>query len=305
MEQLKCEMAEQRDVFTSERELDRAVRARIAELTQALTRDVRARLVQERGFSAVAQASQKTLPEDVAMLHASPEEMAQMEKALRPLSRKLAARLARRRAGRRVGALDMRRTLRSSLASGGVPLEVHFRPPHPRKPDLVVLADISGSVSMFARFTLYLVHALSSEFSKVRSFVFVDGLEEVTRFFDDAADPAEAVRLIEQHANAVAFDGHSDYGNALSVFAAEFLDAVSPHSTVLILGDARNNYHQARPEHLEAIARRAKAVHWLNPEPRAYWNSGDSVMGQYARSVTSVQECSTLRQLEAFVGTLS
>ena len=101
--------------------------------------------------------------------------------AIQPLTRKLAVRLARKRRHGRRGPLDFRSTVRHSLSTGGVPLDPRFRYPRPAKPEIMVIADISGSVASFARFTLHLVYAISSQFSKVRSFVFIDGIDEVTQ----------------------------------------------------------------------------------------------------------------------------
>ena len=280
-------------------------RARVEMLKAEIEREIRERLVEDRGSQALAKSVRKPLPEDVDVMHANREEMAQLERALRPLSRKLAVRLARRRRRRRRGPVDLRHTVRRSLSTGGVPIDLRFKPPRPNKPEIIVIADISGSVASFARFTLHLVHAISSQFSKVRSFVFVDGIDEVTRLFEGADDPADAVARINAEADVIAFDGHSDYGRALSVFHDRYARDVTRRSTVLILGDARNNYHQAHPEVLADLHHRARAVYWLNPEPVGYWNSGDSVINQYAPHCDRVIECRTLRQLEAFVGELA
>ncbi|MGC1419326.1 MAG: VWA domain-containing protein, partial [Acidimicrobiales bacterium] len=214
-------------------------------------------------------------------------------------------RLARKRRRRRRGPVDLRHTVRRSLSTGGVPIDLRFKPPRPSKPEIIVIADISGSVASFARFTLHLVHAISSQFSKVRSFVFVDGLDEVTSLFDGADDPSDAVARINSEADVIAFDGHSDYGRAFLTFHEHFADAVTMRTTILILGDARNNYHQAHAEVLADLRYRAKALYWLNPEPTSYWNSGDSIVNQYAPYCDRVIECRTLRQLEAFVGELA
>ena len=280
-------------------------RARIDLLKAEIERVIRERLVEDRGAEALAKSVRKPLPEDLDVMHANRDEMAQLERALRPLSRKLAVRLARRRRRRRRGPVDLRHTVRRSLSTGGVPIDLRFKPPHPAKPEIFVIADISGSVASFARFTLHLVHAISSQFSKVRSFVFVDGLDEVTRLFDGVDDPAEAVAKINAEADVIAFDGHSDYGRALLSFHDRFAKDVTRRSTILILGDARNNYHQAHAEVIADLKYRARAVYWLNPEPTAYWNSGDSIVNQYAPYCERVIECRTLRQLEAFVGELS
>ncbi|HEY5104684.1 MAG TPA: VWA domain-containing protein [Acidimicrobiales bacterium] len=281
------------------------VTARIEQLKAEIEREIRERLVEDRGSQALAKSVRKPLPEDLDVMHANREEMAQLERALRPLSRKLAVRLARKRRRRRRGPVDLRHTVRKSLSTGGVPIDLRFKPPRPAKPEIFVIADVSGSVASFARFTLHLVHAISSQFSKVRSFVFVDGLDEVTRLFDGVEDPAEAVARINAEADVIAFDGHSDYGRALVVFHERYARDLTKRSTVLILGDGRNNYHQAHAEILADLHYRAKAVYWLNPEPTSYWNSGDSIISQYAPYCNRVIECRTLRQLEAFVGELA
>jgi uncharacterized protein with von Willebrand factor type A (vWA) domain len=277
----------------------------VEKLKAEIERVIRERLVDDRGVQALAKSVRKPLPEDLDVMHANRDEMAQLERALRPLSRKLAVRLARKRRRRRRGPVDLRHTVRRSLSTGGVPIDLRFKPPRPTKPEIIVIADISGSVASFARFTLHLVHAISSQFSKVRSFVFVDGLDEVTSLFEGADDPSDAVARINAEADVIAFDGHSDYGRALLTFHEHFANDVTMRTTILILGDARNNYHQAHAEVLADLRYRAKALYWLNPEPTSYWNSGDSIVNQYAPYCDQVIECRTLRQLEAFVGELA
>ena len=281
------------------------VAARLESLRREVERVIRERLVADRGSAALAKSVRKPLPEDIEVMHATRDEMAQLERALRPLSRKLAVRLARRRRRRKRGPVDLRQTVRRSLSTGGVPLDLRFKPPRPAKPEIFVVADVSGSVASFARFALHLVHAISSQFSKVRSFVFVDGLDEVTHLFEGVEDPAEAVARINAEADVIAFDGHSDYGRALSAFHERYARELTVRSTVLILGDGRNNYHETHAEVVADLRRRAKAVYWLNPEPAAYWNSGDSVIAHYGAHCDRVVECRTLRQLEAFVGELA
>ncbi|NNN08610.1 MAG: VWA domain-containing protein [Acidimicrobiaceae bacterium] len=293
------------DDALSERLASDDAHQRVEEFKSMVEAEIREQLVQDRGAEAMAESVRETLPEDIDVMHANREEMLQLERALRPLSRKLAVRLARRRRRRHRGPIDLRHTVRSSLSTGGVPIDVRFKPPRPAKPEIVVIADVSGSVASFARFTLHLVHAISSQFSQVRSFVFVDGLDEVTHLFAECDDPAEAVERISAEADVVAADGHSDYGRALSIFAHRFAPQLTRRTTVLILGDARNNYHPAQAEVLEGIARRVKALYWLNPEPQNYWNSGDSILSLYTPHCDDVIECRTLRQLEAFVGGLS
>ncbi len=267
--------------------------------------EVRGRLVAERGAAAVARSVRRPLPEDVDFLHASRDDLAALHRSLRPLARRMAARLARRRRQGRQGRLDFRRTLRRSLSTGGVPADPRFRRPHPHKPEIVVLADVSGSVATFARFTLQLVHALAGEFSAVRTFVFIDGIDEVTRLFSGADDLAEALGRVHREADVIAADGHSDYGRALASFWARWGREIGPRSSVVVLGDARNNYHAANAWVLGEIRRRARRLWWLNPEPRSYWDTGDSIVSEYGELCDGVFECRNLRQLEGFVARIT
>ncbi|MEC9466985.1 MAG: VWA domain-containing protein [Actinomycetota bacterium] len=274
---------------------------RVDRLKQEVEAEIRRRLVADRGVEAMAKTLRKPLPEDVDFMHASREEMANLRKAIYPLTRKLAVRLARKRRHGRKGPLDFRNTMRHSLSYGGVPAEPKFKFPRPAKPEIMVVADISGSVAAFARFTLHLVYAISSQFSKVRSFVFIDGLDEVTRFFEGVEDIGEAVHRVNTEADVVWVDGHSDYGHAFGVFWEKYGRDVGPKTTVLILGDARNNYHASQSWIVKELEHRARKVFWLNPEPRAYWDTGDSIVGEYGTWCEGVYEVRNLRQLESFV----
>lgn len=278
---------------------------RIAEFKAEVEAEIRRRLVADRGAEAMAKTLRKPLPEDVEFMHASREEMVSLRKALQPLTRKLAARLARKRKHGRKGPLDFRNTVRHSLSYGGVPAEPKFKYPRPAKPELMVVADISGSVAAFARFTLMLVYAISNQFSKVRSFVFIDGIDEVTEYFKATEDITEAIHRVNTEADVVWVDGHSDYGHAFEVFWERYGKDVSPKTTVLLLGDARNNYHASQSWVIKELNSKARHVYWLNPEPRSYWNTGDSIVGEYGNHTDGVYECRNLRQLEGFVEKLA
>ncbi len=277
---------------------------RVNKLKQEIEAEIRRRLVADRGVEAMAKTLRKPLPEDVDFMHASREEMAALRRAIWPLTRKLAVRLARKRRHGRKGPLDFRNTVRHSLSYGGVPAEPKFRYPKPSKPEIMVVADISGSVAAFARFTLHLVYALNSQFSKVRSFVFIDGIDEVTAFFEGVDDIVEAIHRVNTEADVVWVDGHSDYGHAFEVFNDRYGKDVGPKTTVLILGDARNNYHAAQSWVIKDIHQKARKVFWLNPEPRSYWDTGDSIVSDYGAHCDGVFEVRNLRQLEAFVENL-
>ena len=279
--------------------------SRIEQFKQEVEAEIRRKLVADRGAEAMAKTLRKPLPEDVEFMHASRDEMQNLKKSLQPLTRKLAARLARKRRHGRKGPLDFRNTVRHSLAYGGVPAEPKFKYPRPAKPELIVIADISGSVAAFARFTLMLVYAISNQFSKVRAFVFIDGIDEVTDYFKKTEDITEAIHRINTEADVIWVDGHSDYGHAFEVFWDKWGKEINPKSTVLLLGDARNNYHAAQAWVIKEIRQKARHVYWLNPEPRSYWNTGDSIVGEYGAHTDGVYECRNLRQLEAFVEKLA
>jgi uncharacterized protein len=275
--------------------------AQLQRLRQAVEAEVRRRLVADRGAAAVARTLRHPLPEDVDFLTSSREQIVAMRAVLDPLTRRLAGRLAEKRRHRRRGALDFRRTIRESLGTGGVPVDPIFRKPRPSKPELFVLADISGSVSTFAAFTLQLMFALRSQFSRVRSFVFVDGIDEVTDVLQQAPDVIEATRHINAMGSGVWLDGRSDYGHALESFWEHWGEQVRKRTTVIVLGDARTNYHDPAEGVLKAVRQRAAHLFWLNPEPRAAWNSGDSVIASYQPFCDAVHECRNIRQLKGFV----
>ncbi|MDR1998814.1 MAG: VWA domain-containing protein [Frankiaceae bacterium] len=274
---------------------------RLAELQKEVEADIRRRLVEDRGAEAVAKTLKSPLPEDAEFLHASNVQIAEMRETLGPLTAKLASALAEKRRHKRQGALDFRRTVRSSMSNGGVPLDLYFRKPKPTKPDLVVLADISGSVARFAAFTLQLLYALRGEFSKLRSFVFADGIDEVTELMATARDISELTATINERGLGVWLNGSSDYGHALTKFHEEHLESIGSRSTVIVLGDARNNDKAAHLDDFQKIAKQAKHMYWLNPEPRKDWDTGDSILSRYGQHCEGVFECRNLRQLREFV----
>jgi uncharacterized protein with von Willebrand factor type A (vWA) domain len=278
---------------------------RIDKLKKEIEAEIRRRLVADRGAEAMAKTLRKPLPEEVDFMHASREELSMLRRAIYPLTRKLAVRLARKRRHGRKGPLDFRNTVRHSLSYGGVPAEPKFKYPRPAKPEIVVIADISGSVAAFARFTLQFVYAISSQFSKVRSFVFIDGIDEVTSYFEGVEDVMDAVHRINTEADVIWVDGHSDYGHAFETFWNKWGKEITKKSSVIFLGDARNNYHASQAWVIKEIEQRARHVYWLNPEPKAYWDTGDSIVSEYGAHCDGVFECRNLKQLEKFVEQLA
>ncbi len=277
---------------------------RLDDFTASIEAEIRRRTAEQRGVEETSRRAVETLPEDVDFFRIGRDDEAAMRRAVRPLARRLATRLAMRRRIARRGALEPRKTFRRALASGGVPVDLAFRPRQAHKPELVLLCDVSGSVAAFSRFTLLFCHALQGTLSsRVRSFAFIDAVDEVTGYFHDA-DPADAARRMVTEASLVWLDGHSDYGHAFETFRARHLDALTPRTTLVVLGDARNNYRAPAVGALDALRRRARSVYWLNPEPASQWGSGDSVAPRYGAHVDAMHECRNLRQLAAFVESL-
>lgn len=280
-----------------------AVKERLAAFRDAVEAEVRRRTAAEKGREKVARSALKPLADQVDFLRAQQSDLAELRRTVAPVARRLAVRLSARRRMGRQGRLDFRKTVRASLATGGVPVVTHHRPRAVHKPELVVLCDVSGSVAGFSHFTLMLTQALREHFTGVRAFAFVDSMDEVTRFFRPGADVADAVTRIGREADVVAFDGHSDYGNAFEVFADRWPAAVGSKTSLLVLGDGRTNYRRPGLPVLADMVRRSRSAHWLNPEPRRQWGTGDSAADRYGEVIDMV-ECRNAAQLADFITTL-
>lgn len=289
-----------REDALTQRLLHDELELRLRHFREEIEAEIRRRMVQRRGPDDVARKLVRALPEDVDFFHVTADEQAEMRRAVKPLARRLATRLAVKRKRARRGRLDVRRTLRRSLATGGVPIEPAWKSRKITRPDLLLICDVSGSVAAFAKFTLMFCHALQGQFARVRSFAFIDTVDEVTHLFEDG-DFSDAMRRMNAEADLVWLDGHSDYGHAFERFHAGWAEAINPRTTVLILGDARNNYRASNAWVLADLRRRARRVYWLNPEPAPTWNSGDSIVREYERHCDDMVECRTLRHLAAFI----
>jgi uncharacterized protein with von Willebrand factor type A (vWA) domain len=241
---------------------------------------------------------------DRPVLELSTSEIAELRRTLQPLARQLAARIGRRRRPRSTGRLDPRRTFRRSLETGGIPIDPALRRRHPHRPDVVVLCDISGSVAEFAQFTFTLVHAIHDVLAGVRSFAFVGGVADMTEIFATASFDVPVQRILERR-GVVGFDGHSDYGQVFQQFCDRYLDeVVGSRTTVLVTGDGRTNFRDPGVAAFARIAERARRVYWLDPEPRAEWETDDSAMAQYRPLCDGVFEVCTIRALSDVIAAL-
>ena len=232
----------------------------------------------------------------------SPNEVRRMREAVSMLARRLKNIMSIRRRRAKRGRLDVKRTLRASLEFGGVPFRIRYEKKRRERPQVVILCDVSDSVRNVSRFMLQFVHSLQDMYSRVRSFVFVADIAEVSRLFDDndiqtAINGAISGEVVNVYA-------HSDFGRAFKSFHGDHIECIDSRTTVIILGDARNNYNTPNEWVLRDIQERARQVIWLNPENSSTWGFGDSEMAAYSQFCDMVEECRNLRQLYRVVDSL-
>ncbi|MFD3727604.1 VWA domain-containing protein [Streptomyces sp. NPDC058671] len=288
----------------TDRLLDDEIRRRIEAFRERVRTEARRRVAERQGRDPVARRAVAGTADTVDFLLAGRAQLDELRRTVRPLARKLATRLAARRRRAARGEIDLRRTLRRSLSTGGVPVRPVYRRRTPRRPELVLLCDVSGSVAGFAQFTMLLVQALHDQFSRVRVFAFVNRVDEVTALIARGpADPAGLGERILAEAELTGWHGQSDYGTALGEFAERYADVVGPRTVVFVLGDARTNGSDPNLAALKRIAERARRVHWLNPEQPSLWGTGDSAAPAYA-DLVEMRPCRNARQLGALIGRL-
>jgi uncharacterized protein len=242
---------------------------------------------------------------DRALPTSPTQDLAAVHRAVTQLKRRLATLGQEQRGRKRATHVDMRRTMRASLETGGVPLRLRYRPKRPRRPEIYVLCDVSTSVTSASVFFLSVLHALHDSFRKLRSFVFIERISEVTEVFERERDFRAISQKISQEGGVADVSGYTDYGRVWLEFYEEISADLDPRSTVIVLGDARTNGREPHAEIFARISERAGRTFWLNPEPRLYWNYGDSVMSAYERHCDAAFECWTTKHLENFVNVVA
>ena len=242
---------------------------------------------------------------DRALPTSPTQDLAAVHRAVSQMKRRLAT-LGHEQRGRRKGrTVDVRRTMRASLETGGVPMHLRYRPKRPRRPEIYVLCDVSTSVTSASVFFLSVLHALHDSFRKLRSFVFIERISEVTEVFEHERDFRVIAQRISSEGGVADVSGYTDYGRVWLEFLTEISDDLDPRSTVIVLGDARTNGREPHAEVFAQVSERAGRLFWLNPEPKLYWNYGDSVMAAYERYCDGAFECWTTRHLENFVNVVA
>ena len=232
------------------------------------------------------------------------QDLAQVHRIVTQLKRRLATQGHEHRGRRKHAQVDVRRTMRASLQTGGVPIVVKTRPRRPRRPEIYVLCDVSTSVTSASVFFLSVLHALHDAFRKLRSFVFIERISEVTEIFERERNFKAVNEAIGRDAGVADISGYTDYGRVWEEFLVQIEDDLHPRATVIVLGDARTNGRDPRDDLFAQITAKAGRTFWLNPEPRLYWNYGDSVIAAYERHCQAF-ECWTTSQLEDFVKALT
>jgi uncharacterized protein with von Willebrand factor type A (vWA) domain len=286
-----------RDLAGSAPELTRRLDEYLARRLRDLQDLIKAAVRQELDRQDVQRQDRQGLQTlaEKSFFYLTEEEIRRMEEAVTRLARRLKNVVAVRRRRAKRGRFDSSKTLRHNLQYGGVPFRIIFDRKRKDKPQVMVLCDVSDSVRNVSRFMLQFVYALQDLYSKVRSFIFVADIGEVTQLFAEY----DAGQALEEalHGNLINVYAHSDFGRAFRGFHRDHLAAVNKRTTVIVLGDARNNYNLPHEWVLRDVQQRAKQVIWLNPENRMTWGFGDSEMDRYAPYCTVVEECRNLAQL--------
>jgi len=272
---------------------------------EALRQSVRQfteRELQQRNFDYMEKFRRESLLEK-SFYNLTEDEIRQMREVVTRLAHRIKNILSIRKRRLKKGKLDLHTMLRRNMAHGGVPFEVVYKQRKKDRPKLVILCDVSSSVANVSRFMLQFVYQLQECFHKIRSFVFVSELGEVTQLFKDL-DVNQAIEKALDGGDVINVYTRSNFGHAFHLFWRDYLAAVDDKTTVLVLGDARNNYNDAKAWCLREVHNKAKNVVWLNPESPSAWGFGDSVMDKYLPSVDVAEECRNLRQLSRIVDRL-
>ncbi len=278
------------------------LRKQLQKFEQHVRRELEARMIFETGNLPTARPLNEL---NRALPSSGTQDLAAVHRSVKMLKRAMATQGLETRGHERSGPIDVRGTMRASLETGGVPLDLRYRPRRPRRPELYVLCDVSTSVTSASVFFLSILHALHDSFKRLRTFVFIERVAEVTDVFEHERSFKAASEKISNTAGVADISGYTDYGRVWVDFYDQVAADLDPRSTVIVLGDARTNGREPRADLFGRISEKAGRSFWLNPEPRLYWNYGDSVIGVYEQFCDGVFECWTSKQLEDFVRELT
>ena len=279
------------------------IRGRVAAFRRKVETEAARRNAEVRGRDRISRYGVRDPLERKDFLLTGKTEAAELQAVIGPLSRKLAAKLAARQRRHARGTIDIRRTLRAAMSTGGVPVRPAYKRRHRSRADIVLFCDMSGSVAGFSRFTMLLLQSLAGVFRRVRFIGFVNTCDDITELVRGSQIGEDISERVAREAQMTRWHSSSDYGAAFEDAVEHHLDAIGPRSTVLILGDARTNGTDPRVDALRELVSRAKHAAWLNPEPARMWDTGDSVARRYAE-VVDMHEVRNIEQLRQFVSRL-
>jgi uncharacterized protein with von Willebrand factor type A (vWA) domain len=274
----------------------------IRKLMETVRRSVRnftERELQQQNHNYMEKFRREMLTEK-SFYHLTEDEILRMREVVTRLAQRIKNILSIRKKRLKKGKLDLHQTLRRNMARGGIPFEVIYKTRRKERPKLVIMCDVSSSVANVSRFMLQFMYSLQEAFTKIRCYVFVAELGEVTDVFHDG-DVSSAVEKALDGGDVINVYTRSNFGFAFHEFWKNHLSAIDNKTTVIILGDARNNYNDARAWCVRDIQNKAKNLVWLNPESPSAWGFGDSVMDRYMPYCDVVEECRNLRQLSKVV----
>lgn len=234
---------------------------------------------------------------DVPFTRLSNSEVEQIRDEIRRLAAKLRSRAALRQKRAKTGTLDTRRMMRANMKYDNVPLELKYKSHHV-KPSLVLICDVSTSMRYCSEFLLTLIYQLQDQVGKTDSFIFISDLTEISMVFAELEPHAAVERVLTENQPGYY---NTDLGNSLRTFSEDFLSCITSKTTVIILGDGRNNYNDPRTDIMRDLQRRSRRLIWFNPEPPGQWGTGDSDMHLYAPLSNGVYRVSNLRELAAAV----
>jgi len=219
------------------------------------------------------------------------------------IARRLAAKMVNKRSKNNPAMIDFRRTIRNSMSTGGIPLDIFTVKKSREKPVILTMCDISGSVMTFSCFSLALIASLERFFRQINSFAFIDEIDEITSLLL-TGNPLDLRMHVLKNAKVVGASGYTDYGVSFKAFYQRYRYHLSAKTSVLIFGDARNNWYNDESWVLREIKKNVKKVYWFNPEPMRYWGLGDSRIYEYKKYCNEVFECSTMLELEKAISKL-
>ncbi len=272
---------------------------KLMETVRRTVRNFTERELQQQNHNYMEKFRREMLTEK-SFYHLTEDEIQRMREVVTRLAQRIKNILSIRKKRLKRGKLDLHQTLRRNMARGGIPFEVVYKTRRKDRPKLVIMCDVSSSVANVSRFMLQFMYSLQEAFTKIRCYVFVAELGEVTDVFNDK-EVNSAVEKALDGGDVINVYTRSNFGYAFHEFWKNHLSSVDNKTTVIILGDARNNYNDAKAWCIRDIQNKAKNVVWLNPESPSAWGFGDSVMDRYLPYCDIVEECRNLRQLSRVV----